>query len=120
MEKSIRCTVFRNPHKVEDIFVAPSEFSDFSLKNHVIFCEPSTAEPLDRYVAMIYFGQKVMPVCLCMNSDDEFGILNEQLHGMIKHWCSVFNLPEEECYAILLHSSVKRENYVWKPYQFTM
>lgn len=120
MVKSIRCTVFHNPRKVEDVFVAPSECSEFLMKNHVIFCEPSSAAPLDRYVVMFYLGQRVIPACLCLSSDDEFGVLNEQIDSMIKHWSSVFKLPKDECYAILLHSSVKRENYIWKPYQFTM
>jgi hypothetical protein len=46
MEKSIKCTVFHNPRKVEDVFVSPLECSEFLMKNHVIFCEPSTASPV--------------------------------------------------------------------------
>jgi hypothetical protein len=120
MEKSIKCTVFHNPRKVEDVFVSPLECSEFLMKNHVIFCEPSTAEPLDRYVFMFYLGQRVIPACLCLPPDGEFVALNKQIDSMIKHWSSVFNLLRDECYAVLLHFSVKRENYVWKPYQFTM
>lgn len=120
MEKSIKCTVFRNPRKVEDVFVAPVDYGEFSFKNHVIFCQPSTADPLDRYVIMIHLGDKLMPMCLCLNPDDDFDLLIEKMNGLVKHWSIVFKIPEEQCYSILLHTCRKIDNYVWKPYQLTM